>query len=171
MGSVVRVAWAVVGDDSAERPRIIPSSTSRFFASMIPFLLEISTCCISSPANAVLFVSSIFSNPSSSARLALILSNTAPSALARDLRSALRRAAWTGGVGTGLLGSVSLSYSMSAVAVAVLAVATAFDTDICKGTSGWISVGAAGPEELENSDPPSKGFLLKERDLSSSIRG
>lgn len=68
-----------------------------------------------------------------------------------------------------LLGSVSLSYSTSAVAAALLADATAFETEIWRGTRGWISLGADGPEELEKREPPSNGFLPEERDLSSSV--
>ncbi len=44
----------------------------------------------------------------------------------------------------------------------------AFETEIWRGTSGWISVGAVGPEELEKRELPSKGFLPEERVLSSS---
>ena len=102
------------------------------------------------------------------ARLALILSETAPSALAKDFKRALSRAACTGGVGTVLLGSVSLSNSTFAVAAEVLDDAMAFETEIWRGTSGWISVGAVGPEELEKRELPSKGFLPEERVLSSS---
>ncbi len=51
---------------------------------------------------------------------------------------------------------------------APLAVTEAFVTAIWSDTSGWISDGAEGPEELENRDPPSRGFLPEERDLSSS---
>lgn len=97
-----------------------------------------------------------------------MLSETAPSALARFLRRALRRAACTGGVGVGLLWSVSLSYSESAVGKALSVVAVALDTAICKGTRGSISEGAEGPDEPEKRDPPSRGFLLEERVLSSS---
>lgn len=124
------------GEASAERPRTMPSSTSRFFASMAAFRLVSSANLVSSTASAALFVSRIFSNPSSSARRALMLCDTAPSALASDLRSALRRAACTGGVGVALLGSVSLSYSMSAVDDAPLEDIIAFETVICSGTSG-----------------------------------
>lgn len=70
-------------------------------------------------------------------------------------------------MGTVLLGSVSFSYSISAVATAVLEDAIAFEMEICKGTSGWISSGADGPE-AEKREFPSKGFLVVERDLSSS---
>lgn len=99
-----------------------------------------------------------------------MLSETAPSALARFLSRALRRAAWTGGVGVGLLGSVSLSYSESAVGTALRVVAAALETAICRGTRGSISEGAEGPDEPEKREPPSKGFLLEERVLSSSAR-
>lgn len=98
-----------------------------------------------------------------------MLSETAPSALARFLRRALRRAASTGAVGVGLLGSVSLSYSESAVGTELSVVAAAFETAICKGTRGSISEGAEGPDEPEKRDPPSRGFLLDERVLSSSV--
>ena len=57
---------------------------------------------------------------------------------------------------------------MFAVAAKPMVEATAFDTAIWRGTRGWISAGAAGPEELENREPPSKDFLPEERDLSSS---
>lgn len=146
---------------------MMPSSTSLFLASMIPFLPKNFKCWACSPASAALFVSRIFSRPSISALLALMLSKTAPSALASDFKRALRRAAWTGGVGTVLLGSVSFSYSMSAIAAAVLEDAIAFEMEICRGTSGCISSGADGPE-AEKRELPSKGFLVVERDLSSS---
>ena len=97
-----------------------------------------------------------------------MLSETAPSALARFLSRALRRAAWTGGVGVGLLGSVSLSYSLSAVGTALRVVAAALETAIWRGTRGTISGGAEGPEELEKREPPSRGFLFEDRVLSSS---
>lgn len=97
-----------------------------------------------------------------------MLSETALSALARFLTRALRRAAWTGGVGVGLLGSLSLSYSLSAVGTALVVVATALETAIWRGTRGWISGGADGPEEPPNKEPPRSGFLFEERDLSSS---
>ena len=71
----------------------------------------------------------------------------------------------------GLLGSVSLSYSESAVGTALRVVAAALETAICKGTRGSISDGAEGPDEPENRDPPSNGFLLEERVLSSSADG
>lgn len=158
----------VMGEDSADRPRMMPSSTSRFLASALALRLTSSECWDSSAPNVVRFVSRSFSSPSTSARRALILSDTAPSALARDLRRALRRAACTGGVGIVLLGSVSLSYSLFAVAARPVVEATALETAIWRGTRGWISKGAAGPEELENSEPPSSGFLPEERDLSSS---
>ncbi len=72
----------------------------------------------------------IFSRPSIRPRRALMLSETAPSALARLLTRALSRAACTGGVGVGLLGSVSLSYSVSADGTALVVVATALETAI-----------------------------------------
>ena len=100
---------------------------------------------------------------------ALILSETAPSALARDLRRALKRAAWTGGVGAGVLGSMSFSYSMLAVEPVLLTARVALETAICNGTIGWSSAGAEGPDELLKRDPPSKGFLPEERDLSMSV--
>lgn len=68
----------------------------------------------------------------------------------------------------GLVGSVSLSYSESAVGTALRVVAAALETAICRGTRGSISEGAEGPDEPEKSEPPSKGFLLEERVLSSS---
>ena len=110
----------------------------------------------------------IFSRPSIRLRRALILSETALSALARLLTRALRRAACTGGVGVGLLGSLSLSYSASAVGTALVVVAAALDTAIWRETRGWISGGAEGPEELPKREPPRRGFLFEERDLSSS---
>ncbi len=67
-----------------------------------------------------------------------------------------------------LLGSVSLSYSISAVDVAPLEEVIAFETAICSATSGCSSGGAEGPDELANMEPPRRGFLLEERDLSSS---
>lgn len=70
-------------------------------------------------------------------------------------------------MGTVLLGSVSFSYSISAVAAAVLEDAIAFEMEIWRGTSGWISSGADGPE-AEKRELPSKGFLVVERDFSSS---
>lgn len=70
-------------------------------------------------------------------------------------------------MGTVLLGSVSFSYSISAVAAAVLEDAIAFEMEIWRGTRGWISIGADGPE-AEKRELPSKGFLVVERDLSSS---
>ena len=117
-------------------------------------------------ASLVRLFSMIFSKPSMRPRRALMLSVTAPSAFARFLTSALRRAAWTGGVGAGLLGSVSLSYSESAVGTALVVDATAFETAICNATRGWISGGADGPEELENKDPPSRGFFLPALSMS-----
>ena len=68
----------------------------------------------------------------------------------------------------GLLGSVSLSYSESAVGTALRVVAAALETAICKGTRGSISEGAEGPDEPEKREPPSNGFLVEERVLSSS---
>ena len=68
----------------------------------------------------------------------------------------------------GLLGSVSLSYSESAVGTALRVVAAALETAICKGTRGSISDGGEGPDEPEKREPPSRGFLLEERVLSSS---
>jgi len=41
---------------------------------------------------------------------------------------------------------------------------------VCIGTRGWISGGADVVLEAENREPPSKDFLLEERDLSSSVR-
>lgn len=156
------------GDGSAERPRMIPSSTSRFLASMVVLRLTSSKCWDSSLASAVLLVWRSFSRPSTSARRALMLSETAPSALARDLSSELRRAACTGGVGVEVFGSVSLSYSRFAAEAAPVAATTALETAIWKGKIGWSSKGAEGPDGLENSDPPRSGFLPDERDLSSS---
>ena len=72
-------------------------------------------------------------------------------------------------MGTLLLGSVSFSYSASAVGTALAVVAEAFESAIWSGTRGCISEGAEGPEELEKREPPSAGFLLEDRDLSSSI--
>ena len=97
-----------------------------------------------------------------------MLSETALSALARFLTRALRRAACTGGVGVALLGSLSFSYSVSAVGTALVVVATAFETAIWRGTRGWISDGAEGPEEPPKREPPRRGFLFDERDLSNS---
>ena len=102
-------------------------------------------------------------------RRALMLSVTAPSAFARFLTRALRRAAWTGGVGAGLLGSVSFSYSESAVGTALVVEATALETAICSVTRGWISGGADGPDELENNDPPSRGFFLPTLSISVHV--
>ncbi len=67
-----------------------------------------------------------------------------------------------------MLASVSLSYSDSAVGTALVVEAAAFETAICRGTRGWISEGAEGPDELENNEPPRSGFLLEARDLSTS---
>ena len=146
----------------------MPSSTSRFLASAAALRVRSSECCDSSVVRAVRFVSRIFSSPSTSARRALMLSDTAPSALARDFRSALRRAACTGGVGMVLLGSFNFSYSEFAVAARPFMDAAAFETATCRGTRGWISSGADGPDALAKREPPSRGFLLDERDLSSS---
>ena len=119
-------------------------------------------------ASAARLVSMIFSSPSIRLRRALMLSETALSALGRLLTRALRRAACTGGVGVGLLGSLSLSYSVSAVGTALVVVAAALDTAIWRETRGWISGGAEGPGELPKREPPRRGFLFEERDLSSS---
>lgn len=159
---------AATGVDSAERPRMIPSSTSRFFASVDILRVVRTSFWASSVARAALLVSMIFSRPSIRLRRALMLSETALSALARLLTRALRRAACTGGVGVGLLGSLSLSYSASAVGTALVVVAAALDTAIWRETRGWISGGAEGPEELPKREPPRRGFLFEERDLSSS---
>ena len=129
VGSNPGLPW-IGGEGSADRPRMIPSSTSRFLASMVVLRVTSSKCWDCSPASAVLFVSRSFSRPSTSARRALMLSETAPSALARDLSRELRRAACTGGVGVGVFGSVSLSYSRFAVEAAPVAATTAFETAI-----------------------------------------
>ena len=126
----------VVGDDSAERPRMIPSSTSRFLASIAFLRVASVAACESSVIRAERLVSMIFSSPSIRLWRALMLSNTAPSALARLLTNALRRAAWTGGVGVGLVGSVSFSYSPSAVGTALAVEAAAFETAIWRGIRG-----------------------------------
>lgn len=166
VGSATSGAGLDPGGASDESPRTMPSSTSRFLASIATFRLMSSACFVSSAANVALFVSNSFSKPSISARRALMLCDTAPSALASDFRSALSRAASTGGVGVVLVGSVSLSYSTSAVEVAPLEEAIALDTAICSATTGCSSSGA---DELEKMEPPRRGFLLDERDLSSSI--
>ena len=46
-------------------------------------------------------------------------------------------------------------------------VAAAFERAIWRGTRGWISDGAEGPEELEKREPP-RVFLLEDVDLSRS---
>lgn len=74
--------------------------------------------------------------PSMSAFRALILSLTAPSALANDFNNALILAAWTGGVGTVLDGSVSLSYSLLVIWVEFLTAEVALLTAICRETIG-----------------------------------
>ena len=145
---------------------MMPSSTSRFLASMAFFRDASCVDCVSSVARAVRLVSMIFSSPSMRARRALMLSDTAPSAFARLFTRALRRAAWTGGVGVGLLGSVSLSYSLSAVGTALAVVAVALETAIWRETRGWSSVGAEGPVELEKREPPSRGFFLPALSIS-----
>lgn len=168
LGSEMGLPCATTGVEGADRPRMMPSSTSRFLASMT-FLRVVSVSrWASSLARAVRLVSMMLSSPAMRPRRALMLSETAPSALARFLRRALRRAAWTGGVGVGLLGSVSLSYSVSAVGTALRVVAAALETAIWRGTRGTISEGAEGPEELEKREPPSRGFLFEDRVLSSS---
>ncbi len=118
------------GVDSADRPRMMPSSTSRFLDSMAFLRVVRVSFWASSVARAERLFSMSFSSPSIKPRRALMLSETAPSALARLLTRALSRAAWTGGVGVGLLGSVSLSYSVSAVGTALVVVATALETAI-----------------------------------------
>lgn len=118
------------GVESAERPRMMPSSTSRFLDSMTFLRVVRVSLRVSSVVRVRRLVSMIFSKPSIRPRRALMLSDTAPSALARLLTRALRRAAWTGGVGVGLLGSVSLSYSVSADGTALVVVATALETAI-----------------------------------------
>ena len=95
-----------------------------------------------------------------------MLSETAPSAFARDFNNALRRAAWTGGVGTWVAGSVSLSYSIFADEIAVPARIEFLVTADWSGTRGWSSAGALVEVE-ENREPPSV-FLPEERDLSRS---
>ena len=72
---------------------MIPSSTSRFLASMAVLRVESVACWVSSPAIAALFVSRTVSSSEMRLRRAFRLSVTADSALARDLRRALRRAA------------------------------------------------------------------------------
>ena len=169
LGSEIGLPCTAMGVEGAESPRMMLSSTSRFLISIPFFRLAKVSFWASSLAKVARFVSIMPSNPAMRPRRALMLSETAPSALARLLSSALRRAAWTGGVGVGLLGSVSLSYSESAVGTALRVVAAALETAICRGTRGSISEGAEGPDEPENREPPSKGFLLEERVLSSSV--
>ena len=161
----VGVPWAR-GVESADRPRMMPSSTSRFFASIAFFRVAKLSCWDSSSARMLRFVWMIFSRPVIRARRALMDSETAPSALARFLTRALRRAACTGGVGVGLLGSVSFSYSESAVGTAEVVEAVALETAIWRDTRGWISGGAEGPEELENREPPIRGFFLPALSMS-----
>ena len=157
------------GVESAERPRMIASSTSRFLVSIAFFRVDRVSFWVSSVVRAARLLSMIFSRPSIKARRALMLSETAPSAFARLLTRALRRAAWTGGVGVCLLGSVSFSYSESDVGTALVVVATALETAIWSETTGWISGGAEGPDELEKRDPPSSGFFFPA--LSRSVAG
>lgn len=166
VGSTTGAEAVGPGKASEESPRTIPSSTSRFLASMAALRLVSSACLVSSAVSAALFVSSNCSKPSISARRALMLWETAPSALASDFRSALSRAASTGGVGVVLLGSVSLSYSRSAVEAAPPEDAIALETAICNATKGCSSTGAVDPDE--NMEPPRRGFLFDERDLSNS---
>lgn len=45
----------------------------------------------------------------------------------------------------------------------------AFDTATCKGASGFNS-GGNDPGALENREPPSRGFLPDDFDLSSSVK-
>ena len=150
------------------KPRMIPSSTSRFFCSIADFLAPNSFQLTSSFSMADLLVDSSFSSPSTSARRAFSESCTADSADARFFSKADRRAAYTGGVGTGLAGSLSLAYSVSAVGIMVVAAAVALLRADCNGIRGWSS-GGAEVEELEKRDPPRAGFLEDERDLSRSM--
>lgn len=53
LGSESGLPW-VIGEDSAERPRMIPSSTSRFLASIAFLRFERRVCCSSSLAREVL---------------------------------------------------------------------------------------------------------------------
>jgi hypothetical protein len=94
-------------------------------------------------------------------------SDTELSAFASVFRSELRRAACTGGVGSGAFGSFNFSYSTLAVVPDVPDATAALDRATWSGTSGCNSDGVE-PDGPENNEPPSNGFLPVERDLSIS---
>ena len=143
---------------------MMPSSTSRFLVSILALREVVSVNLDSSDTNLDLLSETSISKPSSSVRRALILSETAFSALARFFKRALKRAACTGGVGAGF--DVNFSYSMSDVDTAVAWLTSAFETATCRGTKGSSSGGAE--EDDENKDPPSIGLRAVDRFLSSS---
>lgn len=152
---------------SADKPRIMASSTSFFLVSMAARREDRSTEAVPSSESLALLDSSNFSRPAMSSFLALMLSLTAPSALARFFKSDDRRAAYTGGLGRGVFGSVNFVNSVFAVSSRGREVDSRRDRADCGFSRGWSSGGRVGVEKREppRRAPPERAV----RDLSTSV--
>ena len=150
--------------------RMISSSTSWRLASTWLRLVVRSWCWDSSVARAVRLEERRDSRELMRARRVRMVSETAPSAFARDLRRPLSLAACTGGGGGEVLvGSMSV---LKSVVIAVIVVLVSADEDLvrafCRGTRGCSSGGADEESGLVRLPPPNRGLLPATRFLSIS---
>lgn len=133
-----------------ESPRMIPSSTSLLRDSVLARRLDRSAAVSWSVAREVRLFSSSCSRPAMSSVRALMLLSTAEWALANVFINEASFAACTGGLGTGVFGSLSFPYSVLAFVTTPLALASALLKAVCDLLRGSSSDGTLPP------DPPNK---------------